>query len=84
MTIAILITVFIAAIFAFIVYIISLFPGVDSAYIASGINSLLKYGLALLPSECWATFLASIVALNGSKFVWVIVEWVYKKIPGVD
>lgn len=80
---ALIITAILAGVFAFVAYIVSLIPNIDVGNVVNISNVLLKYGLALLPAECWSTFLATIIAFNGYQFTWAIIEWTYKKIPGI-
>lgn len=46
--------------------------------------SVLGYALYFFPRDLWLFILSDIVFLMGFTSVYVIVEWVYKKIPGVD
>lgn len=78
------ITAIIAITITFIVFLISLFPNIDTGQVINIGNDLLKYGLAFVPAHCWATFLSTVVLFNSYKFSWAIIEWLYKKIPGVS
>ncbi len=65
--------------------IITLFP--DFAGIAFdflGSLSFLKIGLYFLPSGFWLSFIGSVLFWLSANFAWAIIEWVYKKIPGVE
>lgn len=84
MTIALIVTTIIAATFAFVTYVISLFPNVDVNGAVSVGNTLLKYGLAFLPATCWGVFITTVISFKSFQFAWAIIEWLYKKIPGVD
>lgn len=83
MIVAVVIAI-IAGFMAFIAFIISLLPSVDTNGVMSIGNELLRYGLAFVPAECWATFIATVIVFEGIQFSWAIIEWIYKKIPGVD
>jgi len=74
----------IAGVMALVATIISLFPNVEVQSVVNLGNSLLKYGLAFVPASCWGTFLTTIIAFNTYKFSWAIIEWCYKKIPGIS
>ena len=82
--VAVVVVALIAGFMAFIAFIISLLPNIDSQGVINIGNDLLKYGLAFVPASCWATFLATVIAFEGFQFSWAVIEWLYKKIPGVD
>lgn len=46
--------------------------------------NVLSYGLMFFPSDVFAISLGSIIFWLVAQLAWAIVEWVYKKIPGVD
>ena len=46
--------------------------------------SLLHKGLSVFPSDVWVAILSNITFWASVQFSWAIIEWVYKKIPGVD
>lgn len=41
-------------------------------------------GLYFLPSGFWSRFLSIVLFWMGAYLTWIVVEWVYKKIPGVS
>lgn len=53
----------------------------------SGVSTLadiIGKGFVFFPSWLWGVCIANIVAWKGLHFAWAIIEWVYKKVPGVD
>ena len=46
--------------------------------------NVLSYGLMFFPIDVFVTVFGSIAFWMGAHLVWALVEWVYKKIPGVD
>ncbi len=46
--------------------------------------NLLQKALFFFPPDVFTTTISVIVMCLGSNFVWAIVEWVYKKIPGIN
>lgn len=46
--------------------------------------SLLKKGLGIFPVDVWVVVLANGMFWLVIQFTWAIIEWIYKKIPGVD
>lgn len=72
-------------IFAIINFVISLLPAnysLPNFYQDS--VSILSKGLAFFPSDVWIIVITNIFFWLYVQFSWSLVEWVYKKIPGVD
>jgi len=46
--------------------------------------SLISKGLYFFPIDVWRTIIANVSFWLGAQLVWSIIEWVYKKVPGVD
>lgn len=46
--------------------------------------NVLSYGLMFFPLDVFVTFIGSIVFWMTAHLAWALIEWVYKKIPGVD
>jgi len=71
--------------FGLVNIIISLLPTLPQmpSFLSNTID-LLKIPLSIFPLDLWIAIITNLsvwfVAQNG----WAIVEWVYKKIPGVD
>lgn len=52
--------------------------------IDSSIFDLLAHGVAVVGINNFSLCIGSIMFWYGVQFVWAIIEWIYKKIPGVD
>lgn len=73
-------------IFKLIELIISLFPNINMIE-GSGVNAtftLVSYGLMWFPLDLWIAILANIIFWLSVQGGWIVIEWVYKKVPGVD
>lgn len=46
--------------------------------------SLINKALIFFPSDVWGVVVGSVVFWIGFQMTWAIIEWLYKKIPGVD
>lgn len=72
--------------FILIRFLITLVP----SFVGSGVSSLVGFSvhmspiLSLLPNGFFSAFIGSVIFYMTAQFGWVVVEWVYKKIPGVD
>lgn len=65
--------------------IINLFPSVaNTVYNFLSSSDVLAVGLYFLPIGYWGQFLASVTFWLTANFTWSIIEWVYKKIPGIS
>ncbi len=45
---------------------------------------LISKPLSIFPKNLWIVLLINIIGWLIIDFAWVIIEWIYKKIPGVD
>lgn len=45
---------------------------------------LCKIGLGIFPADVWTICIGNGVFWLAVQFVWAIIEWIYKKVPGVD
>lgn len=75
----------ITPIFALLKWVLGLLPTMPSA--PSWITSLVQvisYGLIIVPTDVWATLIGVVVFWRIALPAWAIIEWIYKKIPGVD
>lgn len=45
---------------------------------------LLSYALYFFPSDLWTAIIVNVVIWLFGAITWSIIEWIYKKIPGVD
>lgn len=73
-------------IFAAIYGICSLIP--ESAYNLPDWSvsalKLISTGLKIFPTDVWVAVLANGLFWIMLNFTWAAIEWIYKKIPGVD
>ncbi len=44
----------------------------------------LAYGFLIFPAKLFFIFIGNVMFWLGAQMVWAVVEWVYKKIPGVN
>lgn len=45
---------------------------------------LISTGLKIFPTDVWVAVIANALFWIMCHFTWAVIEWVYKKIPGVD
>lgn len=72
--------------FLFLSFLVSLVPSY-SAFNGSVIQEFYKlvgYGLYFCGSTNFILVLGSVVMWSGIQLAWAIIEWIYKKIPGVS
>ena len=50
----------------------------------SGFIDLLAYGFFIFPFSLFMTFMGNVLFWLALQMGWAIIEWVYKKIPGVN
>lgn len=48
------------------------------------IPQIVKHGAYFFPLDCLAAAISSFLIWYNATFIWSLVEWVYKKIPGID
>ena len=60
--------------------------GIDplSDYDMTGFIDFLAYGFFIFPISLFMTFIGNVMFWKSTQMIWAIVEWVYKKIPGVN
>ena len=46
--------------------------------------SMLAKPLSIFPTDIWVAIFVNVIAWLAIDFVWAIIEWAYKKIPGID
>lgn len=71
--------------FSFCKFLVSLLPSM--AQIPNWVNSAINWigwGLCFFPEDCWTVCIANITAWILIHWGWALIEWIYKKIPGVD
>lgn len=73
-------------IFVFVDFIMDLIPSFDFTSLdhVSASVMLLANGLVLFPLDLWIVVFTNIVFWLSTSVLWSVVEWCYKKVPGVD
>ncbi|MCR1868963.1 hypothetical protein [Longicatena caecimuris] len=72
-------------IFGIIDGLISLIPvGSSMPGWAQDTANLLGIAMMFFPADVWAVCLANISLWQFGHIGWAVIEWIYKKIPGVD
>lgn len=51
---------------------------------ADNMINVISYGLVLFPPDVLIVVIGNVTAWMGVHMLWIIIEWVYKKVPGVD
>jgi hypothetical protein len=76
---------FLNAIYSFLVSVVNLIPVVGDlpGWMDNTLN-LLSYGLMFFPKDVFISLIATFVFWMVGHLSWSVIEWVYKKIPGVD
>ncbi len=65
--------------------LVSFFPESSAEFINTvGSTEFVRIGLYFLPVNFLVAFLGSVTFWLSANLIWAIVEWVYKKIPGVS
>ena len=69
-----------------IIFVVGLIPDNTFSFVLKNDTAaeVLGYALYFFPRDLWLFILGDIVFLMGFTSVYAIVEWVWKKIPGVD
>lgn len=71
--------------FFFVNFLISLLPDISFDVLnPSNTFNILKYALYWFPLDLWILILTNIVFWITVQFSWAIIEWIYKKIPGIN
>ena len=76
-------------VFALIGVIINLIPDMSqrealTGFDMTGLIDVLAYGFYVFPFELFMIFIGNVLFWLGAQMVWAIIEWAYKKIPGVN
>lgn len=58
-------------------------PALMPNWLSYTIN-LLKVPLSIFPIDVWISVIGSVVSWFGIQLGWACVEWIYKKIPGIN
>ena len=69
--------------------IINLLPDLSyidplSGFDISGFINILAYGFFIFPYQLFMIFIGNMIFWLGVQMVWAVIEWIYKKIPGVN
>lgn len=66
--------------------VINCFPSINIPLLSgsNGLVTLLSYGLVFFPVDLWIALISNISFWLLVQGGWIVIEWVYKKIPGVD
>lgn len=72
--------------FTLISFLISLIPSTGSTVSGSisSVLDLLGYGIYIVGPVCFVTVVGSFITWTTINFAWAIIEWIYKKIPGIN
>lgn len=66
-------------------FVITLLPTIETPSVAlNTVIDLAGYGVTILGSSFTVLVLGNIVMWLTIQFTWSIIEWIYKKIPGVE
>lgn len=73
-------------IFTFVEFVLELMPSFDMTAndYTTGTITLVANALVLFPIDLWILLVVNIVFFLTASLAWAVIEWVYKKIPGVD
>lgn len=72
-------------IFLLVGFIINLIPATQGTGMAmNGFFGLVSKGLYFFSASTFKIVITNVVIWGGIHLAWAIIEWVYKKIPGVD
>lgn len=72
-------------IYNLIISLFDLFPQFPKfVYSLNSLFTFLQIANTLLPDGYLVKFLASVLIFKNFSIFWAVIEWIYKKIPGVD
>lgn len=72
--------------FTFINFLIEILP-FDIQFINGGLSSfidLLGYGVYIVGPTCFVAMIGTWITWTTIHISWAIIEWIYKKIPGIN
>jgi hypothetical protein len=77
------------ALFALFSLIIDIIPDMTEIQFLEGIDisgfiDFLAYGFLVFPFSLFILFIGNVLFWLSAQMIWAIVEWVYRKIPGVS
>jgi len=83
--IKIIIELLFAPIFSLLKFIISFLPSGFSlpSWLSDSI-SVVSRGLIFFPVDVWKVLIGNILFWLYAQLVWAIIEWIYRKIPGIS
>lgn len=72
--------------FGLVVSIIGLIPDVSFPLFEypNDAETILAYALVIFPVDVWVVIIVNIVVFISVSLVWAVIEWTYKKVPGID
>ena len=75
-----------AAFFVFVNYVVNLLPENNQVinYGIGGIMGILGFAFRYFPIGLFTFAMMNISFWLSIQFVWAVIEWIYKKIPGVN
>lgn len=69
----------------FITFLIGLIPVIESFPSGFGaVTNIIGYGCAIIGTDFFLAILGNIIFWLTVQMTWAIIEWIYKKIPGVE
>lgn len=72
-------------IFGIVNFVCGLLPSIPSvADWSSQLAQIVSVGLAIFPRDVWVAVIGSVLFWWFAQIAWAIVEFAYKKIPGVE
>lgn len=80
-----IIQLLLSPIFGLLGMLVGLLPGGGGLpqWVSSCVE-LIGYGLYFFPLDIWVFMIVNFLAWQSMHMAWAIIEWIYKKIPGVD
>lgn len=77
---------FFSLVFTLVGLIINLFPKmiIIGQEGFTGAVTLLSYALTWFPLDLWIVILANIIFWIQVQCAWIVIEWIYKKVPGIS
>lgn len=69
----------------FLISLVGYLPaGIDLPGWYDNTLNVLSYGLMFFPADVLLTVVGSGVFWMSANFLWAIIEWIYRKIPGIN
>ena len=68
-----------------ITLLINLFPVIESFPTTFGaVTNIIGYGCAIIGTDFFLSILGNIIFWLSVQLSWALIEWIYKKIPGLN